>query len=123
MRLPFGTTIQVYREAGTDRHGNPLPGLTFTIDQCAHCPRNTSELRANALAVSDQRDTVIEGEWVWGPLDADLSPEDLVWLPSDNWNAPAPWFVDGDVQRFRDHPFTDDPDATGFQAVITKVKG
>jgi len=123
MYLPFGITIQVYRNTGTDRHGNPLPGTTFTIDQCAHCPRNTSELHTNPLSLSDQRDTVLEGEWLWGPVDADLAPQDLVWLAADDWNQPPPWFVDGDVQRFRNHPFTDNPDAAGFQAVISKVKG
>jgi hypothetical protein len=117
--LPLGNpvTVKVSRPGGTDRHGNPVPGSTFTIDGCAHMPRVSSEL--NELG----RDTVISGEWLFGPVDADLQPQDSVWLPRDDWNADPPWFVDGDVELWQDYPFGVEPDMQCFQTSLTRVEG
>lgn len=117
MHFPYGVEITVQRQSGTDRNGNPLPPTTHTITDCAHCPRNTLELEEGG------RDTVLSGEWLFGQSDADLLPQDRVWLPRDDLTKSPPWFVDGEVQLYVDHPFTSDPDAQGFQAVLTKVQG
>ena len=116
MRFPFPVTIKVQRQSGTDRFGNPLPTTTHTLAEVAHAPRNTSEL-------TEVRDTVLTGEWVYLQVDDDIQSDDRVWLPRDDWSKPAPWFVDGDVQVYDSHPFTADPEARFKTCVITRVEG
>ena len=106
VKFPYGVQIKVHRQSGTDRFGNPLPISTHTIDEVAHAPRNTNE-------ITGDRDTVLAGEWLYLQPGADIQPDDRVWLPRDDWNKAAPWFVDGDVQVYDSHPFTDDPERPG----------
>lgn len=115
MRFSNPVTVTVQRPTGYDDFGNPIfDGSTHTIDNCAHCPRDTTELLGT-------EDTLVTDEWLWGPVDADLKGQDRVWLPGDDTGKSAPWQVMGDVQSYRDHPFTTDPEASGFQAVLRKV--
>jgi hypothetical protein len=117
MPLANPVTVKVQRQVDTDRNGNPILGGDHTIDGCAHMPRDTSELAELA------RDTVITGEYLYGPVDADLLPQDYVWLPRDDWDAAPRWFVDGDVERYDDFPFGDVEAMHFFQAVLTRVEG
>lgn len=116
MRFPFPVSVKVQRQSGTDRNGNPLPTTTHTLTDVAHAPRNTSEL-------IDGRDTVLSGEWLWCQLEDDIRADDRVWLPRDDPNKPAPWFVDGEVEVYDSHPFTTDPDALFKTCVISRVTG
>ena len=117
MPLARPVTVKVQRQIGTDRNGNPILAGEHTIDNCAHMPRTTNEITETA------RDTLLTGEWLFTPLDADLLPQDYVWLPRDDWDSAPPWFVDGDVERYEDYPFGDIEDMKFIQAMLSRVEG
>lgn len=117
MHFPHPISVKIRRPGGTDRFGNPLAGTTHILTDCAWSPINSVEV------TGPLRDTVKTGIWLFGQADDDIAPQDEVWGPDDDWDAEPEWFVDGDIDRYRHHPFTSDPEASGFKCDLTRIKG
>lgn len=87
--------VTVRRSGGTTPHGDPLPAVDHEQPGCAWAPRTSSEL-------TDLRETVIVGYWLFGPHDADVQPTDQVLISGvvDGDGEQVLWQVDGEPGRW-----------------------
>lgn len=114
MTALFTVTLTVDRPAGTDAYGNPLAGVTHTVDDCVVAPRG-SPFEDNA----DHRDQIIDSLSVYAPSGADIKAQDVAVDPL----PPAytgRWQVQGDVAYWQS-PFTGwQP---GVEVILKRVEG
>lgn len=111
--FPYGVTLTVNRSGGRDRYGNPLPGTSHTIDDCALAPTGSTEM-VNGQA------TVIDQDTVYADYGADVEPRDEIVVPAGQPISPGVYQVDGSPARYR-NPFTGD--AAGCVIRLTRATG
>lgn len=73
-----GISVTVHRPGGVDVYGDPDPGTPPTshvVAGCALAPRTSSEDREL------RGETVIVGQTLYAPFDADIGPADKIELP------------------------------------------
>lgn len=106
MSFDFGITLTVKSPGvgGTDAFGNPIPGSTHTIDDCALAPAGSTEI-VNGQA------TVIDQDTIYGPYDAVVTSQDLIVIPDGQPIPAGDYQVDGRPARYL-NPFDNDQAGT-----------
>lgn len=66
--------VTVLRPGGRDRHGDPIPGTSFTVVGCVISPRRAS----GPAEDNDLGETVIVGYTLYAPYAADIRATDQV---------------------------------------------
>lgn len=111
---PVMGSVRVRRRTGQTPHGDPT-FAEHTVDGCTWAPRSEEEL-------TDLRESVITGYWLFAPYGADIQPTDRVIIPKivDKNGASVEWQVDGEPGRWQS-PWSQDE--VGLQVALQRAAG